>query len=183
MEKTKNGITINKALMLGTTLVSLNALSVAKAQAASCTNCSMSAIILTPIVITGSVDMQFGSMTEAGAGGTMTLDTANVRVGAAGVTAVGGAAPFLSGVLSVSGATGVPIVISMNAATFTVDDAGTGVAMNVDLFNIRTNGGGATQTVTMTASPTTYPIGGRLSVGAAQVAGTYTGTYVVNANY
>ncbi len=181
MEKTKNGLSMNKALMVGSALISLNALSIANAQAATGTG-AMSAIILTPIVVSGTQALHFGAMTEGGAGGTMIMDTAGARTPGGGVTSVA-ANTGQSGVISLSGSTGVNIQLSMAAATYTVDDAGAGVAMNVNGWNIRTNAGGATETVSMAASPTTYPLGATLTVGAAQVAGTYTGTYTVNANY
>jgi spore coat protein U-like protein len=37
--------------------------------------------------------------------------------------------------------------------------------------------------VTATGAPQTFYVGGVLSVGASQVAGTYTGTYAVSAEY
>jgi len=70
METTKNRKTVGKALMMGTALISLNALAASKAQAATGTG-AMTAIILTPITVSGSQGLHFGSMTETGAGGTM----------------------------------------------------------------------------------------------------------------
>lgn len=179
MEKTKNG-TVNKALMMGTALVSLGALDISKAQAATGTG-AMSAIVLTPIVISGTQALHFGSMTHNGVGGTMAIDTAGVRT-PTGITAVVGAGLEQQGVLSMTGATGVAIDVQMTATSFTVSDGG-GNTMAVNAFNLRTNAGGTAETITMVASPTTIPLGGTLTVGAAQVAGTYTGAYTVSANY
>lgn len=180
MEKTKKG-TVNKALMVGTTLISLNALAAAQAQAATGTG-NMSAIILTPIAVTAPTDLHFGSMTESGAGGTMVMDTANTRTAGGAVTAVTGAGLEASGVLSITGATGISIDLSMTAGPFTVSDGG-GNTMAVNTFNLETNAGGSAQTISLTASPDTFPVGATLVVGAGQTPGTYTGTYSVTANY
>ena len=71
----------------------------------------------------------------------------------------------------------------MTATVFTVDDTGAGVPMNVNAFNLVTNAGGTSETITLAATPSTFPLGATLNVGAGQVAGTYTGTYTVSANY
>jgi len=180
MEKTRKNI-LNKALIVGTALVSISSVAVQKAQAAAGTG-PMTAVILEPIVVSGTQALHFGSITQTGVG-TVTIDTAGNRSSTGSVTEVVGLGAEQQGVLSLSGATGVNIVLSMAAATFTVDDAGLGVAMNVNGFNIETAAGGATQTVTITVSPGAIPLGGTLNVGATQVAGTYTGTYTINANY
>ncbi|MCI5060769.1 MAG: DUF4402 domain-containing protein [Alphaproteobacteria bacterium] len=133
------------------------------------------------IVVSGTVDLHFGSMTESGAGGTMAIDTAGTRTAGGGVTAIAGSGLHSQGVLSIAGSTGVAIDVSMTAATFTVDDGGAGAPMNVNGFDI--NGGGATVTVTLAANPSTFPLGATLNVNAAQVAGSYSGTYTVSANY
>lgn len=132
------------------------------------------------IVVTASVELNFGTIAVVSAG-TVTMNTANSRSVAGGVTAVGGAGLESSGVLSISGSTGLAIVLSMSSPSFNVSNGGD--MMVVNNFNLVTNGGGQTETVTLTSSPTTYSLGARLNVGAAQSAGTYTGSYTINANY
>lgn len=183
MEKTKKGSAVNKALMMGSTaLISLTALPAQDAHAATGTG-AMSAIILAPIVISGTQVLHFGSMTDTGGGGTMAIDTAGVRTAGGNTTEVVGAGAEQAGVLQIQAATGLAIDISMTAATFTVDDVGAGAPMNVNAFNLNTNGGGPTIVYTLAAATETIPMGATLTVGAAQVPGTYTGTYTVNANY
>ncbi len=133
------------------------------------------------IIVSGTQDLHFGTMTESGAGGTMTVNTAGARVAGGAVTGINGGVPSTNGVLSVAGSTGVAIDLTMTAATFTV--TGAGAPMNVNNFNLVTNAGGAHQTVTLATNPTEYPLGARLNIGAGQVAGTYVGFYTVNANY
>lgn len=133
------------------------------------------------IVVSGTGDIHFGSMTESGAGGTMTVDTAGARTAGGGVTAITGSGLSSQGSISISAATGVAIDLSMTAATFTVDDGGGGAAMNVNAFDI--NGGGSAITVTLVANPSSFPLGATLNVNPSQAAGSYSGTYTVSANY
>jgi len=179
MEKTKNG-SVNKALMVGSAMIALSAAGAQQAQAATGTG-AMTAVILTPIAVTAPTDLHFGSLTVTAAAGTAVIDTAGARSVTGGVSTVVGAAAESNAVISVSAGTGVNIVLSMAAASFTVTN-GT-ATMNVNTFNIRTNLGGATETVTLTASPGTFPIGATLNVNGAQAVGTYTGNFTVNANY
>lgn len=178
MEKKTNS-SVNKALMMGTALVSLSAAGAQDAHAAAGVG-NMTAIILTPIAVTVPTDLHFGSITVTAAG-TVAIDTAGVRGTTGGVTPVVGGGLESEAVISVSSATGVNVVIQMAATTFTVTNGTT--SMDVNTFQVRTNAGGTVETVTLTASPTTYPIGGTLQVGGAEVAGTYTGTFTVNVNY
>ena len=181
MEKTKKRKTVSKALMMGTALISLNALAASKAQAATGTG-AMTAIILTPITVSGSQGLHFGSMTETGAGGTMLIDTAGARTPGGGVVAVTGAAAEQAGVIRLVAGTGIAIDLSMAATAYTVSDGG-GNTMSVNNFNIRTNAGGTAETVTLAAATETFPLGATLNVGAGQTAGTYNGAYTLNANY
>ena len=180
MDNTKNGKIVSRALLVGTALVSLTAVPVSEVQAASGTG-AMSAILLTPITVSGTQVLHFGSMTATNAG-TMLIDTTGARTPGGAVSAVAGGNLEQAGVLSISAATGVAIDLSMAATSFTVTDGG-GNTMVVNNFNLRTNAGGTAETITLVASPTTVPLGATLNVGAAQVTGTYTGTYTVNANY
>lgn len=181
MGKTKNGNIASKALMVGTALVTLNALAAHEAVAASGTG-AMSAVILTPIVVAGTVDMHFGDITESG-GGNIILDTANVQDDSApGVTGVNNLNAPTSGVISLTAATGVAIDLAMDATSYTVND-GVASSMVVNAFNIGTNAAGAAIVTTLVASPTTFGLGATLAVGASQTPGTYTGNYTVNATY
>lgn len=134
------------------------------------------------IIVSATVDINFGSVTETGAGGTVTVDTAGARTVGGSVTAITGAGLESNGVISISGSTGLPIDLSITPATFTVSDGAN--TMSVNAFDLDT-GAGVTDaiTVTLTANPSTFPIGATLNVGAGQAAGTYSGTYVVNATY
>lgn len=178
MEKNKNG-SVNKALMVGTALISLSVATPHQAQAATGTG-NMTAVVLTPIAVTVSTDLHFGSITS-GTAGTVTIDVAGVRGVTGGVTPVTGLAAETNALVSIAAGTGIVIDIAMGATSYTVTN-GT-VNMMVDNFDIGTNGNGPTITDTLTASPTTYGIGATLNVGATQAPGTYTGQFTVTASY
>lgn len=175
---------VNKALMVGTGLIALSAAVAPQANAASATG-NMTAEILTPIVLAVPTDIQFGSMTVAtGAGDTVTLDTAGSRtVAGANVTLVAGAITPAAGVVSVSGAIGPTIRLQMDATTYNVTRTAGPETMVVNNFQISTAAGGTQEDVILAASPTTFPIGADLVVGAGQEAGSYTGVFTINASY
>lgn len=182
MDKKKTS-TVNKALMVGTGLIALSAAVAPEVHAGAATG-NMTAEILTPIVIAVPTDLQFGSMTvAAGAGDTVTIDTANARsVAGANVTLVAGAITPAAAVVSVTAAVGPTIRLQMGATAFTVTDGG-GNTMAVNNFQISTNAGGTQEDVVLAASPETFPVGADLVVGAGQAAGSYTGTFTISANY
>lgn len=134
------------------------------------------------IVVSGTVDLNFGTVTESGAGGTVTINTAGARTVGGAVTAITGGGLESQGMISVSGSTGLAIDLSITAAPFAITDGGAN-NMNVGTFNLVTNGGGSDETVTLTSNPTSYPYGATLTVGAGQAAGTYNGTFTINAAY
>lgn len=183
MKNAEKGSNLSKALLMGTALVSLSSY---QANAATGTG-SMSAIILTPIVVANQQTLHFGSLTVGGTAGTVAVDTAGTRGAPTGsVTAVTGAGLEQEGILRITAATGVVMDITMQAGPHTVDDVGAGVAMVVDSFNLLTAAGGSGPVTASIVGPATFvdvPVGARLNVGANQLAGTYTGTYTVDVNY
>lgn len=69
------------------------------------------------------------------------------------------------------------IQISVAAGSYPLSNGGD--TMMVNNFNVMTNAGG--QTYTITATPfATVPIGATLNIGANQAGGTYSGTFTVN---
>lgn len=133
------------------------------------------------IVVSGTIDLNFGSVTAGATGGTVTISTAGARSNTGSVGLIGGAGLETNAILSISGSTGVLIDVSMTVAAFTVDDAGAGAPMSVNAFDI--NGGGSNVSVTLATNPATFPLGATLTVAAGQAAGAYSGTYTVSANY
>jgi hypothetical protein len=143
----------------------------------------LSAFAQLPIVVSATVEINFGELSVAtGVGGTAIISPAGGRSVTGGVSEVAGAGLEGNGVLSITASSGLAIDLSLTNATFTVDDGpGGGTAMNVTGFDI--DGGGSSVTVTLTTFPQTFPIGATLNVNAGQLDGSYLGTYTVRANY
>ena len=133
------------------------------------------------IVAGSSAILNFGSMSAGAAGGTVVINTAGARSTTGSVVGVTGAGLISQGVFYVNGSTGLPIDITVTSPAFTLTNGGD--TMTVNNFNLLTNAGGNSGTITLAANPTTFPIGATLNVGPAQAAGTYTGSYTINVNY
>jgi len=133
------------------------------------------AVIQTPLAITSTVNMDFGSM-AATSGGTVDLALDNSLTPSAGVTLIGGTATAASftvtGINSATYDMSIPASIVLTNGT-PADD------MIVD--NIIHN---CTEQLSATGSET-FAVGGTLNVAAAQAAGTYTNTtdLTVTVNY
>lgn len=145
------------------------------------TNLQMSAKIIAPVSITKTAILNFGTLTENGAGGTATVDNTGARVVGGGVTGIGGG--VTAGGFQLKAAIGFKIDVSM-PATATVSNGA--VTMKVGAFTI--DGGPASTATPFThvmvaATDTGMKVGGTLTVGAAQATGTYTGTVTLTANY
>lgn len=163
-------VALSSALVLAGSMVSLNG------YAASAT-ANGSAEVITPIAISKTADLDFGSF-AAGTGGTVVISTAGARsaTGAVVLSALdaGNAASF-----SVSGQANATYAITLPTSatiTHTVDSTKT---MSIGTFTSNPSGtgtlsAGGAQTVT---------VGGTLTVGNAQTVGSYTGTFNVSVEY
>ncbi len=189
MKNTKNGSDIGKALLMGTALVALSSNPVGATTGTGL----ISAIILTPIAVTSTQVLHFGSMTVTTALGDIAVDTAGTRgAGTGSVTEVGGAGLENEGRIEITAATGLTMDVAMTATVFTVDDGGAGLAMNVNQFNLKTAAGGTSVTTSIVGPATTVvvPVGATLNVPAGQAAAivgitpvTFTGAYTVDVTY
>lgn len=128
--------------------------------------------IIAAVTLAQDNGIDLGVIASSAAAGTVTLPTgSDTRVCSAAVTCVGTAqrAQF-----TVSNATsGYNVAITVPASTSLT---GAGAPMNLTLVPSITG-------FTSTGAPVVFRVGGTLSVGANQVAGTYTGTYSVSADY
>lgn len=186
----KNDIA-KKALMVGSAVVTLTgAAALHNANAATATG-NATAIILAPLSVTEQNALHFGSASvAAGTAGTITIDTAGARTagGAGGVTLITGASNENQGVLRINAPpTTIPITVSVTAAAAVTHTTAPVNTMAVGTFTLLGGGVGpaATITFTLTAADTQEDInvGATLAVAAAQVPGTYQGTYTVNISY
>lgn len=187
---------LNKVLLGSTTLLAIGAVG-HQAQAAS-TNVPINAEIVAAISITQTQGMNFGALTDTGAGGTATLGTGGTITGTTGGTSSAGGT-IQAGLFTVKAATGRNIDIT-TPASVTLKGTGGGATvadtMPVNSFSLLApaGGGGASNTGTaatgaaivasLTAATVTgFAIGGTITVGAAETAGTYAGTVAVTAVY
>ena len=127
--------------------------------------------ILAPVTLAQTAGLDFGVVAAGAAGGTVTMPTgSDVRTCSVGLTCVGAAQ---RGAFAVTGASTYTIAITVAAST-TLIGAGTPMVLAL-------NPGAAS--VVATGLPQTFFVGGTLTVGVAQTAGTYVGTYNVSADY
>lgn len=127
--------------------------------------------ILAPVTLTQTAGLDFGVVAAGAAAGTVTLpNSSDTRTCSVGLACVGSAQ---RGAFAVTGASTYTIAITVAAST-TLTGAGAPMVLAL-------NSGAAS--VVATGLPQTFFVGGTLTVGAAQTAGTYTGTYNVSADY
>jgi len=135
------------------------------------------ATIVTPIGITAGANLQFGNMLSSAVAGTATVAATSsaTAVYGSGVSAAGTGGTSNAGTFSITGSTGVAYTLTVPASVTLNSGAN---SMTATL-----NGSIANGTNTLSASPTTLYVGGVLSVGANQAAGSYSGTYSVTVTY
>lgn len=176
----------NFRLTLLASIVTLGALTTANSFAASVETTATSTVIA-PITITNPVNLDFGRFIAGTAVGTVIVDTDGGRTATGDVVlpTVGPtptAAQFL-----VTGGSDATYTISWTGGT-TLTNTGVGVeTMAMAMTSNLTGAAGATTNVmTGTLSPEgtqTIHMGGTLSVGADQVAGTYEGAVTATVEY
>jgi hypothetical protein len=133
------------------------------------------------IIVSATEELNFGTITTGGAGGTVVIATAGGRTTTGTVVGVGGAGLESPGIVTIAASTGLAIDLSMTAPSYVVSN-GTDT-MIVNQFNLVTNGGGLNESVTLTTNPQSFNVGATLNVTASQAPGTYVGDYVISANY
>jgi hypothetical protein len=135
------------------------------------------ATIIAPISITNTADLAFGNVAvSAITAGTVVLTPAGGRSATGGVTLPAVTGTFTAAAFTVNGSGTSTYSITLPAsATLTGTPSGT---MTVDTFTSTPSGTGA-----LTGGTQNITVGGTLNVGAAQAAGSYTGSFNVTVNY
>ncbi|MEM7680089.1 MAG: DUF4402 domain-containing protein [Pseudomonadota bacterium] len=171
--------TIKKGL-LGAAVLATMGISAHGVYAATA-NLSTDAVIITPIAVAVTRNLDFGEISVGATGGDFIIDSS----GASGTTidpdvaSVGGTVQ--SGRVDVTGDTTRSFQVSVPASLLIVSG---GDNMTVDDFTIEGGAAGAAYTSNLVAgSETDIDIGGTLAVGASQNPGTYTANLVVTADY
>ena len=154
--------------LLAAVVATLSTLSVS-AIAATATG-TASATVLTPIAIAAGTALNFGTLAGNASGGTVVVTAAGGRTTTGTVVVTSGA--FSAGSFTVTGT---------GAATFGVSyPASFNVVSGANTMAVLVTGAA---TGTLAAGTVSLPVGGTLTVGANQVAGSYTGTYVMTVEY
>jgi spore coat protein U-like protein len=151
------------------------------AMAATATATSTS-VVVQAIAISNTGNLSFGSIAPSASAGSVTVSPNGTRTFGGGTTAAGGsptAAQF-----SVTGEAGLLYSISTAASSATLTSGGNNMPFTVisdtTASAILT---GTASSGTLTGGGQTIYVGGSLTVGANQVAGTYTGTINVAVDY
>ena len=150
--------------VLGSVAILICFMTSAKAQ--STASAITTAVLVSPISISKTVDMHFGTLAASATSGTVDLDYLNTTLAFGGATVVGGSPTTAT--FSVAGESGQAISISTPTA---VTLTGPGANMTVNGFIVE-NG----NTQTLGATGLTLKVGATLNVNANQVAGTYINT-------
>lgn len=135
------------------------------------------ATVLTPISITKTADLRFGSFSTSAAGQTVVISPAGART----LTGVLGSAGTPSGAASFTvagtGTNTYAITLSGNV-NITTGAGGVAETMQVSAFTSDPSGTGA-----LTAGSQTLNVGATLTTVASQAGGAYTGTFTTTVEY
>ena len=151
------------------------------AQAAT-TNASATTTIVAPMTITKAFDLAFGKFATTGAG-TLTVNTAGTRTFSGAVTVLTGITPAAAK-FDVTGDSTSTFSISFTGTSTTLTSGANTMAFSS--FSDATGAGavsGNPTTGTLVAGVASIYVGGALTVGAVQPAGTYTGTITAVVDY
>jgi hypothetical protein len=157
------------ALAIGTTAF-------AAQNSASATG-TANARIITAISITAGTALNFGDVVPSGAVGTVTVDPTGLRTSTGGAS-LGNATGVAAGAFTVNGQGSATYAITLPANGVVTVTSGAN-SMAVNNFTSSPSGTGALSA----GGSQALTVGATLSVGAAQAAGSYTGTYQVTVAY
>lgn len=163
-------MSINKIFWLsGGALVLMAAPSMAFAADATAT-AGVNATVLTPIAISKTADLNFGSFAaDSNESGTVVLATGGTRTFSGGASAVStGAGTVTAASFTVTGEGAATFSITLPSSAVTLTRATGTETMSVATFVSDPSGTGA-----LVAGTKAVNVGATLSVGAAQVAGSY----------
>ncbi|NMT62957.1 DUF4402 domain-containing protein [Marinobacter orientalis] len=143
-----------------------------------------SATVIEPIAITKAADLVFGDFAP-GAGGTVTVSTSGARTAGGTILSTAGNTPTAAK-FDVTGNADSTYSISLTAPASLSDGAATPNTMALAVFSdldASNTISGQVSSGTLTAGAQSVYLGGELTVGAGQVAGTYTGDITVTVEY
>jgi hypothetical protein len=156
-------------LSLAATLVAGFGVLSGAAMAATATG-NASATVLTPIAVSETTALNFGTLSANASGGSVLITAAGVRTPSGTVVVTSGA--FSAAAFTVTGTGNATFGITYPSA-FNVSNGANTMSVTV----------AGASTGTLASGTVVVPVGGTLTVGAAQAAGAYTGTYPLTVEY
>ncbi|MBX9880598.1 MAG: DUF4402 domain-containing protein [Sphingomonas sp.] len=160
---------MQKLMMLGLAGLGLSAMA-APAAAQTATG-DVSVRILQAITVSKTADLNFGRVVAGTAAGSVVVAEDGTRTCPAALRCLG---TTTGAAFAVTGTVGETVVVAIDTPTIQLT-SGTN-RMSVALAT-------QTRTITLVAGANPFRVGGTLSVGASQAAGTYTGQFTVSVNY
>ena len=153
----------------------------ARAQNGVSATATATAIIVTPIAITKTADMNFGNVAVIGTAGTVVLTPAGSRSATGGVTLPATAGTVAAAAFNVTGIGSYTYAITLPTTALTLTRNSGTETMDVNNFTSSPSGTG-----TLSSGAQTITVGATLNVAGSQVAGTYVSapsTFTVTVNY
>jgi hypothetical protein len=144
---------------------------------------SATATVITPMNITKNADLAFGKIAAGATSGTVKVSTSGGASVTGGTTTAGGTPTAAN--FTITGDNSATYAIDLTGTTATLTGAGTPMALALAM-DFAGDGSGTTTVTTGALSGTgsqTLYVGGTLTVGASQVAGTYSGSIAVAVAY
>ena len=188
MTKSLNRTANVRGLLALSVLLLLGAASMRAVQAADNATASATAVVLQPIAVAKSADLVFGNVVAGNGDVTVATDGARTKTGATGLPtgAAANAARFdVTGsgnnTFSIDYTGSDTVLTDASANTMAVDWITEAVATTVPTGKTDPSTDAATGTLSSGAAY--IFVGGKLTVGAAQAAGTYTGVVKVTVAY
>jgi hypothetical protein len=140
-----------------------------------------SSTVVAPIAITRFADLAFGKFAAAG-GGSVTVSTSGARSSTGGVVLINGTASTAAR-FDVTGDTGATYSIALGGTSVLTSGSDTMAFAKVSDLTGANGTSGNVSSGTLTAGAQSIYVGGVLTVGAAQPAGTYAGTVTATVEY
>ena len=167
-----------KIFSLAIAIIGFSATSFAQVGVGVSATATASSIIIKPISINKTVDMNFGNVAVNANAGTVVLSYEGTRTASGGVTLPATSGTFAAAEFTIAGAENYTYSITLPSTPTTVT-SGTD-NMTVTAFTSNPDGTG-----TLTGGTQTLKVGATLNVGVSQPAGTYTSAtpFKVSVNY
>ncbi len=140
--------------------------------------------LVTPLSLIQVTNLDFGRLIPGASGGSVTLTAAGVFSTTGSIIPVG--STHHVAVFAGQGTTNQRIQINITNSIFLTGPGANMLLDNLDFGadpSINRAGASTNMRIVPATGIFTFPVGGRLTVGANQAGGVYTGTYVVTANY